>query len=88
MFVLTKFKVSVGNIKNLIPEIFYENLIRGRGLFCRSIMKAQAASPNFTPVYAALVAVVNTRMPELGELLVKRLILQFRKSYRRNAKVI
>ncbi len=76
----------MGNIKNLIPEIFYENLIRGRGLFARSIMKAQAASPNFTNVYAALVAVINTKMPELGELLVKRLILQFRKSYKRNNK--
>lgn len=51
-------------------------------------MKAQAASPNFTPVYAALVAVVNTKMPEIGELLIKRLIIQFRKAFTRNAKPI
>jgi len=81
-------KVSPSNIKNLIPELFYENLVRGRGLFCRSLMKAQAASPNFTAVYAALVAVVNTKMPEIGELLVKRLIVQFRRAYQRNNKIL
>ena len=55
-----------------------QNLIRGRGLFCRSLMKSQAASPGYSPVYAALVAVVNTKFPELGELLLSRLILQVR----------
>lgn len=29
-----------------------QNLIRGRGLFCRSMMKSQLASPTFSPVYA------------------------------------
>eukprot|EP01116_Phalansterium_solitarium_P008837 TRINITY_DN22803_c0_g1_i1.p1 TRINITY_DN22803_c0_g1~~TRINITY_DN22803_c0_g1_i1.p1 ORF type:complete len:774 (+),score=201.26 TRINITY_DN22803_c0_g1_i1:78-2399(+) len=81
-------KVSIANIKNLIPELFYENLIRGRGLFCRSIMKAQQASQAFTNVYAALVSVVNTKMPELGELLIIRLIIQLRKAFRRNNKPI
>lgn len=56
-------KVSVANIKNLIPELLHENLVRGKGLFCRSIMKAQQASPAFSPVYAALVAVINTKLP-------------------------
>lgn len=55
-----------------------QNLIRGRGLFCRAMMKSQMASPSFTPVYAALVAVVNTKFPEIGELLLKRVILQVR----------
>ncbi len=41
-------KMTAANIKNIIPELFAENLIRGSGLFCRSIMKAQAASPTFT----------------------------------------
>ena len=33
-----------------------------RGLLSRSIMQAQAASPTFTHVYAALVAVINTKV--------------------------
>jgi pre-mRNA-splicing factor CWC22 len=39
-------------------------------------MKSQMASPTFTPVFAALVAVVNTKFPEIGQLLLHRLILQ------------
>ncbi|OAJ42711.1 hypothetical protein BDEG_26130 [Batrachochytrium dendrobatidis JEL423] len=71
-------KVSVANIKNIIPELFSENLIRGRGLLCQSIMKAQTASLPFTPVYASLIAVVNTKFPVIGDLLLNRLLAQFR----------
>ncbi|CAD0112458.1 unnamed protein product [Aureobasidium uvarum] len=81
-------KVNVSNIKYIVPELFSENLIRGRGLFCRSIMKAQAASLPFTPIYAAMVAIVNTKLPQVGELLVNRLIVQFRKAFKRNDKAV
>jgi pre-mRNA-splicing factor CWC22 len=80
-------KVNTNNIKMIIPEVFGENLVRGRGLFCRSIMKAQAASLPFTPVYAALAAVINTKLPSLGELLLTRLVVQFRRAFKRNDKV-
>ena len=53
-----------------------QNLERGRGLVCRSLMKSQMASPTFTPVFAALAAVINTKFPETGQLLLHRLILQ------------
>lgn len=33
-----------------------------RGLLARSIITAQAASPTFTHVYAALVAIINTKV--------------------------
>lgn len=81
-------KVNVSNIKHIVPELFGENLIRGRGLFCRSIMKAQAASLPFTPIYAAMAAIVNTKLPQVGELLVNRLVVQFRKAFRRNDKAV
>ncbi|PHH63593.1 hypothetical protein CDD81_5685 [Ophiocordyceps australis] len=81
-------KVNTANIKHIVPELFGENLVRGRGLFCRSIMKAQAASLPFTPIYAAMAAIVNTKLPQVGELLVKRLVMQFRKSFRRNDKAV
>ncbi|KAI4375878.1 hypothetical protein MLD38_013696 [Melastoma candidum] len=79
-------KVNGTNIKNIIPELFAENLIRGRGLFCRSCMKSQMASPGFTDVFAALVAVVNTKFPEVGELLLRRIVLQLKRAYKRNDK--
>jgi hypothetical protein len=43
------------------------------GLFVRSVMKAQAASLLFTPVFAALVSIINTKLPQVGELLLTRL---------------
>ncbi|CAK4028790.1 Pre-mRNA-splicing factor cwc22 [Lecanosticta acicola] len=81
-------KVNVSNIKHIVPELFIENLVRGRGLFCRSIMKAQAASLPFTPIYAAMAAIVNTKLPQVGELLINRLIIQFRKAFKRNDKSV
>lgn len=80
-------RVNVTNIKHIVPELFSENLIRGRGLFARSIMKAQAASLPFTPVFAALVAIINTKLPQVGELVLTRLISQFRRAFKRNDKV-
>ncbi|GAA5848474.1 hypothetical protein JCM8547_004525 [Rhodosporidiobolus lusitaniae] len=79
-------KVNTSNIKLIVPELFGENLVRGRGLFVRSIMRAQASSLPFTPIFASLVAIVNTKLPQIGELLLFRLIHQFRRSYKRNDK--
>ena len=76
-------KVNASNLALVLPELFAENLVRGRGLFCRALLKAQQASPAFTPVYAALIAVVNTKLPEVGELMAKRVVVAFRRAFRR-----
>ena len=55
-------KVNVANIAIIVREMFKENLIRGRGLLCRSVISAQTASPTFTHVYATLVAITNTKV--------------------------
>ncbi|KAM9709212.1 pre-mRNA-splicing factor CWC22 homolog isoform 1-T1 [Menidia menidia] len=80
-------KVNVSNIVNIIQELLQENIVRGRGLLARSVLQAQAASPIFTHVYAAVVAIINSKFPQIGELILKRLILSFRRSYRRNLKL-
>lgn len=79
-------KVNVSNIKNIVIELFKENVLRGKGLYCRCIVKAQAASPSFTAVYAALTAIINTKFPQVGILLLKRLLSQFKRGYRRGDK--
>ncbi len=76
----------MSNVQNIVMELFAENLIRGRGLFVRSMIKAQYASPVFTSVYAAVVAVINTKLPAVGALLLTRLIASFQRAYRRNDK--
>ncbi|KAK7865214.1 hypothetical protein R5R35_003929 [Gryllus longicercus] len=79
-------KVNTGNIGIIVRELLKENIVRGRGLLCRSIIQAQAASPTFTHVYAALVAVINSKFPNIGELLLRRIVIQFRRGFKRNDK--
>ena len=72
-------RVKTANITQVVPEFFAVNLIRGRGLFAGSIMKAQVASLPFTPVSAALVAIINTKLPRVSG--------RLRRSFKRNDKV-
>lgn len=81
-------KVNVDNIGIITRQLLKENIVRGRGLLCRSIIQAQAASPTFTHVYAALVSVINSKFPNIGELLLQRLVIQFKRGFRRNDKPI
>jgi pre-mRNA-splicing factor CWC22 len=55
-------KINIANIGIIVRELLKENIVRGRGLLCRSIIQAQAASTTFTHVYAALVAVINCKV--------------------------
>jgi len=79
-------KVNTSNISHIVMELFNENLMRGKGLLAKAILKAQTACPLFTPVYAALLAAVNTKLPDNVQLVIHRIILQFQKAYRRNNK--
>ena len=71
-----------GKEKNKFYIIYYYY----RGLLARSVITAQGASPTFTHVYACLVAIINTKFPQTGELIIKRLVIQFKKAFRRNDK--
>lgn len=81
-------KVNIANIQNVVIELLNENILRGKGLLARSLIKAQMASPNFTHVYAALIAVINTKLPEIVHLIIRRVLLQFQRSYHRNSKLV
>ncbi|KAL0110598.1 hypothetical protein PUN28_013883 [Cardiocondyla obscurior] len=79
-------KVNTSNIGIITRELLQENIVRGRGLLARSVIQAQAASLTFTPVYAALTAIINYKFPNIGELVLKRLVLQFKRGFKRNDK--
>ncbi|XP_070166535.1 pre-mRNA-splicing factor CWC22 homolog [Polyergus mexicanus] len=79
-------KVNTSNIGIITRELLRENIVRGRGLLARSIIQAQAASPTFTPIYAALTAIINSKFPNIGELVLTRLVLQFKRGFKRNDK--
>ena len=80
-------KATVSNVQNIIFELFNENLIRGKGLLIQSITKAQNASPNFTNIYASIICVINSKLPDIGELIIHRYLIQFKKAYKRNNKL-
>ncbi|KAK0404179.1 hypothetical protein QR680_017326 [Steinernema hermaphroditum] len=79
-------KVNIGNLVNIVRELLQENIIRGKQE--SFLISAQAFSPTFSHVYAALVAVINSKFPKIGELLVKRLVIQFKRAFRFNNKII
>ena len=80
-------RLNATTIKPLIHKLFDEgNLIRGRGLLAKTVLRAATTSPSYADVYAALVAVINTKLPEVGELVLMRTILQFQKAYKRRDK--
>ena len=79
-------KLSVSNIKVICQESFNEDLIKARGLLVQALLRAQSASISFTPVYAAYVAVISSKLPVIGDICYKRLLHRFSRAYRRNDK--
>jgi pre-mRNA-splicing factor CWC22 len=80
-------RLNATTIKPLIHDLFEKvNLIRMRGVLAKSILSAAISSPTYSNVYAALTAVLNSKLPEVGELVVKRAVLGFRRYYRRREK--
>ncbi|XP_071482866.1 pre-mRNA-splicing factor CWC22 homolog, partial [Diadema antillarum] len=79
-------KANVSNLPMIVQEMLQLNIVRGRGWLAKAVIEAQAASLTFTHVYAALVAIINTKFPQNGELILRRSIINFKKGYRRNDK--
>ncbi|KAG7662284.1 CWC22 [[Candida] subhashii] len=76
--------LDTNNIKSTVIELFKCNLIRGKGLFVRCLMKWQLIDYRYAAMFSCLVAVINSKIPEIGELLCKRLVIQFKKNYIKN----
>ncbi|GAU31497.1 hypothetical protein TSUD_332720 [Trifolium subterraneum] len=79
-------KVTPTNLEDIIREFFDVNLIRGRGIFCRSVLTLQMSYPEISDVLSALVAVVNSLFSDVGQLFVRRIVWQFKRAYKRNDK--
>ena len=80
-------RLNASTIKPLIGDLFQTvNLIRLRGVLCKSVLQAAVSSPKFTNVYAALMSVINSKLPEVGELCTNRAILAFRRHYKNREK--
>ncbi|KAI5002782.1 hypothetical protein ZWY2020_027435 [Hordeum vulgare] len=71
-------KATAANVRHVLPELLAENLVRGRGLLCRALLRSQAAYPAFTDVFAAIAVVVNSKIPVVGRHLLVRLVIRLR----------
>lgn len=76
-------KLNMSNIKEVIFSLFKIDLSTCRGIFVKSIMIEQDLNQDNTIVYASLVAVLNSRIPMIGNLLIKRLINKFKLTLQR-----
>lgn len=79
-------RANSSNITTIVKELFKCNLIRYKGLFASALLKAQESSPTFTDVYAALLAVINSRIKTIGILVINRIVLQYRIAFVSNNK--
>uniref|UniRef100_A0AAF5DF88 MI domain-containing protein n=1 Tax=Strongyloides stercoralis TaxID=6248 RepID=A0AAF5DF88_STRER len=79
-------KLNAQNIVPVLQELMKVNIIRGKGLLIKALIQAQAFSPTFSNVYAAFVSLINSKFPNIGELLIKRLVIQFKRCYNKNDK--
>ncbi len=65
------------NVKSVSAMLLRHNLIRGRGLLVQSVMGAHARRSDQTMALASCVAVINSKLPCVGELLTNRLLKRF-----------
>jgi pre-mRNA-splicing factor CWC22 len=80
---------NMANVRDCVLFLFQNvNLIRGRGLLARSILTQAAAASTIddklTQVSAAVVAVINSKLPEVGELILARALSTLREQCYRN----
>lgn len=79
-------QLTPSNIKQTVLQLFQINLLRYQGLFIREIMKQQIRITTNAELYGSLISIINSKIPEIGELLINRLVLQFKKNYLQNNK--
>ncbi|GMT33897.1 hypothetical protein PFISCL1PPCAC_25194, partial [Pristionchus fissidentatus] len=80
-------KVNVSNLMRVVHSLLQVNVVRGRGLLCKSILRSLIlVYPGYADVFAALVAVVNSKFPSVGDLLIRRTALQFEQCMQKGEK--
>lgn len=79
--------VTADSIKVVVAALLKDNMSDGAGVFTSACLKAQmVAAPEMTPVFAALVAKLNSTVHDIGQLVLKRLLMHWRRAFKRNDK--
>lgn len=73
--------MNKSNLPKIIRQLLQNNTVRSRGLLANAIIEAQGKSPGNTNVYAALVCIINSKFPRIGQLICKRVISSYRELF-------
>ncbi|SGZ54105.1 CIC11C00000001295 [Sungouiella intermedia] len=72
------------NVADTSLALFNVNILRGRGLLCRAIIKRLLSEPSIAPILASLTCIINSKLPEVGETLVARVVVLYKRGYVEN----
>ncbi|XP_022168891.1 pre-mRNA-splicing factor CWC22 homolog [Myzus persicae] len=97
----TSWKILENSISNLVKQVNSEskareikkkivrlNIVRGRGILCKSVMEAQLASTTNTHIYALFIALIYDEISTIGELILVRCLKQFRNASKTKEKCV
>ncbi|GAA0158515.1 RNA processing factor [Lithospermum erythrorhizon] len=74
--------ISPSNIQETTKALFVEDLVLGKSAFCRAILETSIDSPDSIPSLASLVASINARIPDIGFVLIKHIVMELRSAFR------
>lgn len=77
-------QLTEANVQESSVQLFQCNLARGRGLVVREILGKVLADGNSSAVCALLVCILNSKLPDVGEIIAARAVILFKKMYVEN----
>lgn len=80
-------RLSNNNGRYVLAEILKINVTRTRGVLVDRILKQQRELESYSEVYSSLISAINCEVPAVGELLVTRLVVLFRRFYKANDRI-
>lgn len=78
-------KVTEDSIQEDVVELFKENIQQGRGLVAESVIRQGLKKD--PDLYASLVSILNSKIPEIGSLVVRRLVYRYKHSQNKSQKL-
>lgn len=77
-------RANKSNVKHVSIKLFETNVVRGRGILARAILANVLTEPDKHAVFALLVAVLNLKVPQIGELVAARTVALWKYLYMKN----
>ncbi|CAH6719282.1 pre-mRNA-splicing factor Cwc22p [[Candida] jaroonii] len=69
------------NLGEICCELLKLNLFRGKGIVVRKLIYNQQKYYQNTGIYANLISLLNSQIPEIGEIISNKLIINFKNEY-------